>query len=190
MDAPEFLTPSDGYEQLTIASPFSDGRKIVDIFARHMEDATEYVIYIDDQEMGDLMFDDGEWHPIRNCMLTANEISILAPLIEQSAIKPPAPKPMSEGEQKVHAWLDAQGIEPGNKMMQSMIINSFYAEDTEEHDDDSLIELDEQKIEELDLENGFDYREYEDEVDWEVKIDHILANMDNFLAYINENWRD
>src|ERR1700761_5902282 len=189
MNAPEFLTPENGYQQLTIPSPFGDGRLEVDIFARHLDEASEYIIYIDGHEMGDLMFDDGEWHPIRDCMLTAREISILTPIIAQSEIKPAEPKPISEGEQQLRNWLDNQGIEPGNKLMQSMIINSFYAEDTEDHDADNLIELDTEAPEDLELPEDFDYRDYEEDVDWEEKIAYTLANMESFQAYVNENWR-
>jgi hypothetical protein len=191
MEAPEFLTPEDGYEQLTIPSPFNDGRKVVDIFARRMEDATEYVIYIDEHEMGDLMFTD-QWYPIRDCLLTAKEISLLTPIIQESNIKTAEPKVISEQEQTLRSWLDGQSVYPNDKVMQAIVINSFYAEDTDGNDESELTELDDEAIEDLDLVSGFDYGDFETDEDeeWKEKIGYALANLDKFLNYINANWRD
>ncbi|WP_432328118.1 hypothetical protein ACRQ5D_34205 [Mucilaginibacter sp. P25] len=41
MEAPEFMTPKDGREQLTLRAPFGDARKAIDIFCRMMPDAAE-----------------------------------------------------------------------------------------------------------------------------------------------------
>ncbi|UOE52600.1 hypothetical protein MTO98_16100 [Mucilaginibacter sp. SMC90] len=191
MEAPEFLSPEDGYLQLTIPSPFGDGRKTVDIFARNMEEATEYIIYIDEHEMGDLMFD-GEWYPIRDCLLTAKEISILTPIIEQSDIRPSQPAPLSEQEQTLRKWLDEQGVYPGDKLLQAMVINSFYAEENDDIDDDEDLdtELGDEPLEPFDLDDDLDYLDDEDDTGWEEKIKYCLSHQDNFLAYVEANWRD
>jgi lysophospholipid acyltransferase (LPLAT)-like uncharacterized protein len=44
MKAPEFMTPEDGWDQLSIPAPFGDERKELDVFCRQKPDATKYVI--------------------------------------------------------------------------------------------------------------------------------------------------
>ncbi|RYE00355.1 MAG: hypothetical protein EOP50_03775, partial [Sphingobacteriales bacterium] len=88
MEAPEFMTPEDGYEQLSMRAPFGDERGNLDIFCRKMSDAAEYLVFVDGVGMGELMYTD-HWYTLKDCLLTSKEIAILTPIIEQSAIRPP-----------------------------------------------------------------------------------------------------
>ncbi|RYY12476.1 MAG: hypothetical protein EOO04_33585 [Chitinophagaceae bacterium] len=75
-----------------------------------------------------------------------------------------------------------------------MIINSFYAEENEQYDDDDLIPLEDIDFDRYDLNHGFDHKadedeEEEEEQEWQTKIQYALNHLDNFLLYINAEWR-
>ncbi|UOE47897.1 hypothetical protein MTO98_26150 [Mucilaginibacter sp. SMC90] len=189
MDAPEFMTPEDGYEQLSLGAPFGDDREELDIFCRRMGDAAAYTIYVDRIEMGELMYD-GHWYPLNGSLLTAKEVSIITAIIEQSEIKPPEPEPMSDEEKRLREWMTANDIHPGNPDMQAVIINSFYAAENEEHSDGDFLSLDEIDFDKFDLEQPFDHKEDEENEakNWRTRIKYALNNLDNFMKYINTDW--
>jgi hypothetical protein len=190
MTAPEFMTPEDGWDQLTLNSPFGDGRKEIDIFARREPDFNQYTIFIDGVDMGQLNYTD-HWYPLSGCLLTAKEISILTPIIIQSDLKPAEASPVTDEEKRLHEWLIANDVYPGDLISRCMIIDSFYTEETD--DDDDFIALDEIDFGKLDLTQGFGYKKNDDEEDekkeWQVKVTYALDNLDNFLLYIDAEWR-
>jgi len=191
MKAPEFMTPEDGWDQLTVPAPFSDERKELDIFCRQKTDATLYEIYIDGLEMGELVYT-GQWRALRGNLLTAKEISILTPIIMESTVKPPESSVMTDDEKRLREWLTANEVYPGEPEMQAMVINSFHAEETEAYDEDDLIPLDEIDFDKFDLNTSFEQEAKADEYDeqeWQEKVRYALDNLDNFLLYINAEWR-
>jgi len=104
-------------------------------------------------------------------------------------------EPKSADELKLQQWLTDNDVYPGNEIMQSLVLNSFYSEFEEEADDDDLIPLGEVDLDTLGISEGFDYRAYqksdeEEELEWQQKITYALNNLDKFLAYINEEWRN
>lgn len=185
------MKPEDGWDQLTLRAPFDDTRKELDIFCMRRSDATVYAIYIDSTEMGELVYT-GHWQPLHGNLLTAKEISILTPIIMQSKLKPPEPPLMSDNEKRLREWLTANDVYPGESDMQSMVINSFYAEETEDYDEDELVSLDEFDFDKFDLNTSFDSeakQEAADEEGWEEKVSYALDNLDSFLFYIDAEWR-
>src|ERR1700754_124241 len=121
MKAPEFMTPEDGWDQLTIPAPFGDDRKELDIFCRQKPDSAIYAIYIDAIEMGELVYT-GQWLAQRGNLLTAKEISILIPVIMESEVGPPEPPVMTDDEKRLREWLTANEVYPGEPEMQVMVI--------------------------------------------------------------------
>lgn len=104
-------------------------------------------------------------------------------------------EPKSADEIKLREWLNVHGVYPGNEAMQSLVLNSYYAAFQEEEPDDTdLIPLDEVDLDALDITEGFDYRAYqqsdeEEEQEWQQKINYALNNPEEFLTYINAQWR-
>lgn len=150
-----------------------------------------YAIYIDGLEMGELVYT-GQWLALRGSMLTAKEISILTPVIMENEVKPPEPAVMSDAEKRLREWMTAKGVYPGEPDMQAMVINSFHSEETEDFDDDDLIPLDEIDFDKFDLNTSFerkDEQEEDGEQEWQDKVQYALDNLDNFLLYINAEWR-
>lgn len=191
MKAPEFMTPEDGWDQLTLPAPFGDERKELDIFCRQKADATVYEIYIDGLEMGELVYT-GQWLALRGNLLTAKEISILTPIIMESTVRPPEPSVMTDDEKRLREWMTGNEVYPGEPEMQAMVIISFHAEETDEYDDDNLIPLDEIDFDKFDLNSSFVQESKSDENDeqeWQGKVRYALDNLDNFLLYINAEWR-
>ena len=182
--------PEDGWDQLSIPAPFGDDRRELDVFCRQKPDATVYAIYIDGLEMGELVYT-GQWLALRGNLLTAKEISILTPIIMESRLKPPEPPVMTDDEKRLREWMTANEVYPGEPDMQAMVINSLHAEETE--DDDDLIPLDEIDFDKFDLNTNFDQEEARenenDEQEWQEKVRYALDNLDNFLLYINAEWR-
>lgn len=189
MEAPEFMTPEDGWEQLNLPAPFGDERKELDIFSRKMSDAAEYSIFIDGVEMGSMMYSD-YWYPLSDCLLTAREISIITPIIEQTELRPPLPLPISDDEKRLREWLTSNSVHPNEPLMQAMIINSFFAEEND-FDDEDLVPLGDIEFDHFDLSQEPDERDEDKENagEWEEKVRYALDNLGNFLLYINAEWR-
>jgi hypothetical protein len=100
----------------------------------------------------------------------------------------------SAEEIQLFDWLTANNVYPGEKTMQSLIINSFYDEFEEQFDDDDLIPVDEIDLDAAGLSDGFDHKQFEksdeeEHMAWKERVNYALNNLDKFLTYINVNWR-
>ncbi|OKS88139.1 hypothetical protein [Mucilaginibacter polytrichastri] len=101
----------------------------------------------------------------------------------------------SAEETQLRDWLNNNQVYPGKLEMQSLVINSFYSEFEDQPNDDDLTPLDELDPDELGISEGFDYKTFEksdaeEEQAWHERIAYALNNLDRFLVYINEEWRD
>ena len=161
MEAPEFMTPEDGWRQISLSSLFTDGRKI-DIFCHENEFRSQYAIYIADEEQGEIIYTN-HWYPLNSCTLSPDELEKIYKLIEQSELKPALTpdEPKSEAEIKLNKWLDEHLIYPRDYDSQCVVVNSFYEEAGLDNDDE-----------------------------WENKINYASGHFGLFQSYVDDAWRE